>query len=223
MLMAAGVGALLLRLCPNLFDERGAGLDLDEIEDARHRRFKVVQEIGVADYAQVLLRNPSTGVRLVKRTQHFTGGLVEVLHPAPLVFLGGVIPGVVAVLQHTGHQRHSGRDDFDRVADDVDQLGVRVARQHLVEAEGQHAGLGQDASCVLVGQVASPALLVVTEEPLPVTVGHTLDAHFATAQITAPVVLPGKEIRPGERSVHSPEEPQDVIGLDAPKVGVVDV
>ena len=65
-----------------------------------------------------------------------------------------------------GQQRHSRRNDLDRVADDVHQPAVRVAPQHRIQPDRQHARLHQHPVGALERQVPPPACLVVLEEPV---------------------------------------------------------
>src|SRR5262245_58674250 len=115
MLVAALICALPLRLRPHLLHEGRAGLDFDEVEDPFHRRFEILEEVRVSDYAEVPFRNEPGSVRFVKGAEHLARGLVEVLDPPPLVLLARAVPDVVPVLEHACHERHTGRYDLDRI------------------------------------------------------------------------------------------------------------
>ena len=221
--VTAGVTALPCRLLADFIDKSLCGLDLDEVEDPLHRRFEVVDQILVTHDAQVVFGDLARRMCIVEVTQHVARSLVQIFQPPALVFFLRAIPHVVAVLEHAGQQRHSRRDDLDRIADDVDQLAIRVTPQHRVETHGQHAGLGQHAVGPLECQVPSPACVVVVEEAFFFTRRHAVDRELAARQATSPSVLPGKEICPRERAAHSPEEPGHVVGLDAAQAGVVHI
>ena len=61
------------------------------------------------------------------------------------------------------------------------------------------------------------------EEALLLSRCHVVDPELAPRQLTSPNVLPGQEIRPGERTIQRPEKPCHVVGFDAAKAGVVHV
>src|SRR6202044_2189131 len=87
----------------------------------------------------------------------------------------------------------------------------------------QHARFGQDSIRALQREVPSPARLVIPEKPFLRARRDALDAELAPRQLTPPTVLPGKEVRPGERAAEGTEEPCDVVGLDATQAGVMHV
>src|SRR5258707_15113861 len=100
------------------------------------------------------------------------------------------------------------------MANGILQPAVGVAPKHGVEAEGQHTGFGQHAICTLQRQVASPARLVELEETLLLARRDAVDAELAPRQLAPPIILPGKEVGPGEQALEGAEKPRDVIGLD---------
>ena len=70
MLVLTRVTTLPFRLCANLFLELGRRLDFQEVEDSLDGGFQVLQEVGVADHAEVALGDHAGGLLLMERFQH---------------------------------------------------------------------------------------------------------------------------------------------------------
>src|SRR4029078_5228244 len=138
MLVAALVITLPLRLRPHLLHEGRAGLDFDEVEDPFHGRLEILGEVRVSDYAEVPFRDEPRSMRFVKGAEQLARGLVEVLDPAALALLARRLPDVVPVLEHACHERHTGRDDLDRLTNDGHELpvggGVRPRTHRTTES-----------------------------------------------------------------------------------------